>query len=257
MVASASAATAAPPPPDGDEVRRAPARGIVGRGRNAVGSAWRTAAIALVVRSQTKASRAVAPAADLWHGMAYMGIPVALALAGRNGGRVVYDARDIYVDAGNLARLPRPARAFVGRLERGWARRADRVITVNRPYAEVMASRWAVPMPLIVLNCSYRYEPGLPRPRRFHEILGLAPETSVVLYQGGFSRDRGIEQLIEAIPSVPSAVLVLLGYGSLQAELEARAADPATQGRVRILPAVPPRHLLEWVASADVVAMPI
>ena len=254
---TAAPRAAVPPPDAGEGPVRARPRGVVGRVRGLIGSAWRTAAIGLVVRSQTMASRGIVPAADLYHGMAYMGIPVALSLAGRSGGRVVYDARDIYVDAGNLARLPRPARAVIGRLERGWARKADRVITVNRPYAEVMASRWGVAFPLIVLNCSYRFEPPSPRARLLHEALGLTPGTRVVLYQGGFSRDRGIEQLIDAIPSVPSAVLVLLGYGSLQADLERRAADPALTGRVRILPAVPPGDLLAWVASADVVAMPI
>jgi glycosyltransferase involved in cell wall biosynthesis len=189
--------------------------------------------------------------------MAYMGIPIALDLGRRHHGRVVYDARDIYVDAANLARMPRTLRVLIGRAERRWARRADRVITVNRPYAEVMAHRWAVDLPLIVMNCAYRTDPPEPRPRRFHEALGLAPGVRVVLYQGGFSRDRGIEQLIAAIPSIPDAVLALLGYGVLQAELEAIAADPANGGRVRVLPAVPPTELLDWVASADVVAMPI
>lgn len=248
---------ASAPADDGEGTVRVRSGGVVGRAHGIVGSAWRTAAIGLVVRSQTKASRGTLPGADLYHGMAYMGIPVALALARRTGGRVIYDARDIYIDAGNLARLPRPARALIGRLERGWARRADRVITVNRPYAEVMAKRWAVDFPLVVLNCSYRFDPPVPRPRRIHEALDLSPQTRVVLYQGGFSRDRGIEQLMEAIPSVPSAVLVLLGYGSLQKELERRAADPASDGRIRLLAAVPPNDLLSWVASADVVAMPI
>jgi glycosyltransferase involved in cell wall biosynthesis len=148
-------------------------------------------------------------------------------------------------------------RWLVARAERGWAQRADRVITVNRPYAEVMAERWRVDLPLIVMNCSYRYVPPSPRERRFHNALGLDPETRVVVYQGGFSRDRGIEQLIAAIPDVPGATLVLLGYGTLQAELERVVADPATGGRVRILAAVPPAELLDWIASADVVAMPI
>jgi glycosyltransferase involved in cell wall biosynthesis len=189
--------------------------------------------------------------------MAYMGIPIALDLARRHGGKVVYDARDIYLDAANLAKTRGPVRALIGRAERSWARRADRVITVNRPYAEIMARRWSVPLPLIVMNCSYRTTPPASPPRRFHETLGLAPATRVVLYQGGFSPHRGIEQLFEAIPDVPGAVLVLLGYGSLKADLEARAADPEHAGRVHLLPAVPPTELLEWVASADVVAMPI
>ncbi len=43
----------------------------------------------------------------------------------------------------------------------------------------------------------------------------------------------------------------------LEAELRARAAAPDSVGRLFVLPAVPPTDLLDWVASADVVAMPI
>jgi glycosyltransferase involved in cell wall biosynthesis len=240
-----------------DDVAARPAGTSASLPRRVLSGVMRRLAIPLTIRSQMKASRVVAPTADLYHGMAYMGIPIALDLGRRHHGRVVYDARDIYVDAANLARMPRTLRVLIGRAERRWARRADRVITVNRPYAEVMAHRWAVDLPLIVMNCAYRTDPPDPRPRRFHEALGLAPGVRVVLYQGGFSRDRGIEQLIAAIPSIPDAVLALLGYGVLQAELEAIAADPANGGRVRVLPAVPPTELLDWVASADVVAMPI
>ncbi|MHB8460303.1 MAG: glycosyltransferase, partial [Candidatus Limnocylindrales bacterium] len=230
--------------------------GVVGRGRAAVRATIRIAAIVLTVRAQVRASRTVDPGADLYHGMAYMGIPVALSLGRRSGGRVVYDARDIYVVAGNLARLPGPLRWLVGRLERGWARRADRAVTVNEAYADVMTRAWGE-RPLVVMNCAYRFDPPDPPIRRFHERLGLAPETRIVLYQGGFSPDRGIEQLIAAIPDVPQAVLVLMGYGGLQAAIERAAADPAMEGRVRVLPPVPPGDLVAWVAAADVVAMPI
>ena len=240
-----------------DDAAARPAPASASLPRRVLSGVMRRLAIPLTIRSQMRASRAAGPPADLYHGMAYMGIPIALDLGRRHRGRVVYDARDIYIDAANLARMPRTLRVLIGRAERRWARRADRVITVNRPYAEVMAHRWAVDLPLIVMNCAYRTEGPEPRPRRLHEALGLTPATRVVLYQGGFSRDRGIEQLIAAIPSIPDAVLALLGYGALQAELEAIAADPATGGRVRVLRAVPPTELLGWVASADVVAMPI
>jgi glycosyltransferase involved in cell wall biosynthesis len=217
----------------------------------------RRLAVPLTIRSQVRQARAVAPAADLYHGMAYMGIPTALDLARRHRSRAVYDARDIYLDAGNLARTRGPIRWLIGRGERRSARRADRVVTVNRPYAEVMARRWEIDLPLIVMNCSYRYTLPAPPPRKLHEKLGLPAETKVVLYQGGFSRDRGIEQLFEAILDVPGAVLVLLGYGYLLDEVIQRAADPRFAGRVHVLPAVAPTELLDWVASADVVAMPI
>jgi glycosyltransferase involved in cell wall biosynthesis len=239
-----------------------PRGGVLARGRRLVAGTRRMAAIALTVRSQARGARAVAPAVDLVHGMAYMGIPVALAVAKSSGAAVVYDARDIYVDAGNLARLPGPMRAVVAARERRWARAAGRVVTVNRPYAQVMADRWDLPLPAIAMNCAYRTDPRDPPERRFHEHLGLPPGARVVLYQGGFSPGRGIEQLVAAIRDVPGAVLVLLGYGALLGEMERLAADPALVDpvlgrRVRIMPAVPPEALLGWVAAADLVAMPI
>jgi glycosyltransferase involved in cell wall biosynthesis len=189
--------------------------------------------------------------------MAFMGIPVALSVGQRDGVPVVYDARDIYLNARNMARMGRPARWFLGRLERGWATAAGRVITVNDAYADVMGSRWPVQRPLVVMNCSFRYDPPQPRERRFHDHLGLDPAEKVVLYHGGLFPWRGIEQLIEAIQNVPGATLVLMGYGILEPTLKAWEADPATNGKVRVMGAVPPDELHDWVAAADVAAMPI
>jgi len=234
---------------------RAPRGGRLGQ---LAGGFTRLAAIALTVRAQRIATRQVGVRADLVHAMAYMGIPIGLDLGRRDGAPVIYDARDIYVDASNLARLPGPARRLFRRIERGWARHAARVVTVNDAYADVMTTRFGTERPLVVLNCAYRRPADPVKPRRFHERLGLASGSRVVLYQGGFSRDRGIEELIDALPSLPpEAVLVLLGYGALQAELERLAADAAQAGRLFVLPAVPPAELLDWVASADIVAMPI
>jgi glycosyltransferase involved in cell wall biosynthesis len=227
--------------------------------RSGIAGARRLAAIALTVRSQQIATRRVAPRADLVHAMAYMGIPVGLAIGRRDRAPVIYDARDIYVDARNIARLPPFARRLFAAVERRWARRARRVMTVNRPYAEVMAERFGVPLPAIVLNASYRQPvPTTPPKALLHEQLGLAPEIRLVLYHGGLSPDRGIEQLIAALPMLPADVhLVLLGYGPLEASLRSQSTAPGLSGRLHLLPAVPPSALLDWVASADVAAMPI
>ena len=259
----------AAPPPSERSAKSAPvaARGpsFLVRMRRAVVAAPRRAALGLVhyfalpltIRAQRTASVPVAPAADVYHGMADSGVPAAIDLARRNGGIAVYDARDIYVEAASLARRRGVIRWLVDRNERAAVRAVRRVITVNRPYAEVMARRWATQEPLVVLNCAPRYEAPSPSPRRFHEVLGLAADERVILYHGKFSPHRGIEELIAAIEHVPGAVLVLLGFGELEGLIEAMAKQLAIAGRVRILPAVAPSDLLEWVASADVVAMPI
>ena len=176
--------------------------------------------------------------ADLVHAMAYMGIPSAWTSAAGT-------ARRSSTTPATSTSTPRtspacrgPARRLFARIERGWARRASRVITVNVPYAEVMAERFGVPMPLIVLNCAYRRRTPEPRPRRFHERLGLAASTRVVLYQGGFSRDRGIEQLI-ARPA--GAARRRPGPARLRpapGRARGRGRDPGLAGRLHVLPAV-------------------
>jgi glycosyltransferase involved in cell wall biosynthesis len=225
--------------------------------RRAFAALVRRLAIPLTIRSHRRRAESVAPPADLYHGMAYMGIPVALALGRRHRAPVVYDARDIYLEARNLARMRGPARWLLATAERRWAHASARVATVNQAYADVLEERLRVRPPLIVMNCSYRYTPREPRERRFHDRLGLAPDRPVVLYHGGLFPHRGIEELIEAMAAVAGADLVLMGYGALEAELPARIAASGAADRVHVLRAVPPEELHDWVAAADLVAMPI
>lgn len=211
----------------------------------------------LEIRAGTFEAIRIAPPADLVLGYHYLGIGTGLALGRRDRVPVIYDAGDIYLASTALGALPGPARAAIRQYERSAAQRADAVVTANDAYADELARRLDIPLPVVVMNCPPRTTPLAVRPRRFHEALGLAAETRVVLYHGGFTPERGIEELIAAIPSVEHAVLVLLGYGPLAPTYEAVAADPASAGRIRVMPAVDPADLLNWVASADVAAMPI
>lgn len=242
--------------PEGYRVLRFGAERTAGAGTRSVGS--RAMRRLLDLRAGRRDALRLAPRADLVVGSHYLGIGTALALGRRDGVPVVYDAGDIYLASTAILALPWPIRAAIRRYERSAARRADRVVTANDAYAAELARRLGVELPVVVMNCPPRIAlpPAAPG-RRFHERLGLAPETRVVLYHGGFTPERGIEELIAVIDRVDRAVLVLLGFGELEASLRTIAADPATGGRVRVLPAVPPAELLDWVAAADVAAMPI
>lgn len=200
---------------------------------------------------------AVAEPADIWHGMWAGSLPALDRLRARHGGATIYDSRDVYMESRNLATAPRPIRAVMSWLERRWARRVDRVITVNRSYARLLASRFGIAEPAIVMNCPAAWSPPSPPPTHIRDALGLEPGTAIVLYQGQLISDRGIEQAMDAILEVPGAVLVLLGYGDWEPRYRARAAEAPYAGRVLLLPAVDPGELVSWTASADVMVMPI
>lgn len=238
-----------------------------GRGRVLRRGPLRMLGVWLDARAQARAARSLALDAGVVHAMGFLGLPVARAVAGRAGaggagaGRraapVVYDARDIYAEARNIARLPGPLRALFRAIERRWGRSAGLVVTTNDGYAGVLAERLGR-RPLVVMNGSLPYELPAPRPRRFHETLGLPAGTSVVLSHGGLVPERGLEQLVAAVPRVAlEAVVILMGYGPLAAALEEQIAASGVGDRCHVLPAVPPGELLDWVASADVAVMPI
>jgi glycosyltransferase involved in cell wall biosynthesis len=204
-----------------------------------------------------RAVERVAEPADIWHGMWAGSLPALDRLRRRFGGRTVYDSRDVYMESRDLATAPRIVRPMMRAFERRWARRADLVITVNHPYAELLSRAFDIPVPWIVMNCPEAWTPPTPPPDRIREALGLPGSTPVVLYQGQLISDRGIEQAMDAILDVPGATLVLIGYGPLRRRLRRRSEEPPYAGRVRVVPAVHPSELVPWTASADVVVMPI
>jgi glycosyltransferase involved in cell wall biosynthesis len=109
----------------------------------------------------------------------------------------------------------------------------------------------------VLLNCPPAWRPDDQEPPvsdRIREAAGIGPGRPVILYQGGFSVDRGVEELVAAAlePALAAidAAVVFMGYGRLQGYLEKAAAGHP--GRVYVLPAVPPDQLMPWTASADV-----
>ena len=199
----------------------------------------------------------VAEPAEIWHGMWAGSLPALVRLRAKFGGRTIYDSRDVYMHARGIGTLPAPIRAGFRWFERRWARKADAVITVNQAYGEIIERTLGVKISAVVMNCPFRYDVPNPRPNLIRDALGLPASTRIVLYQGLFLTDRGIEQGMDAIVQVPDAVLVLLGFGSLQERLSVAAARPPYAGKVFLIPAVPPEDLVTWTASADVMLMAI
>jgi glycosyltransferase involved in cell wall biosynthesis len=205
----------------------------------------------------TDAVMAAAPETDVFHAQSLIVLPVVREAARRLDGRFVYDVADYHTEAARLARMPWFIREVVRRRERDWARDASGYLAVSDPVADLIVRRWGVPRPTILWNCPPAWRPDQPGPivsDRIRAATGIEPERPIVLYQGGFSVDRGVEELVAAATSTRlmelGAAVVFMGYGRLEATIaEAAAAHP---GRIYLLPAVRPDELLPWTASADI-----
>lgn len=195
---------------------------------------------------------------DLWHLHDLTALAAVLPTLGPDV-PVVYDAHELFLEAGTAARLPGVLRRLMRAYERRLVARVSAVVTVNEGLAEVLRRRYRPRRIAVVHNCPDLWDPPEPRPTLVRDATGISPEAPVILYHGSLGDHRGIEQLMEALerPGLERAHLVLLGYGERHAQYVELAGDPRWGGRVHVLDPVAPEVLLSWVASADVGGMPI
>lgn len=85
--------------------------------------------------------------------------------------------------------------------------------------------------------------------------LGIAPETPVLLCVARFVRDKGLDQVIEALPAVaaalPDVLLLLVGDGEQRGRLERLARRRGVAGRVRFTGFVPLDQLPAYFDLCD------
>ena len=182
------------------------------------------------------------------------GLPALLA-SDASGASIVYDSHEVFLESGHWAKSPTFIRRILAnRLEQPVLQRAVALIAVNPQVIEELGKRYEIPKRQVVTyNCPPAWNPE-PRGTELRAAIGVGADAQVILYHGGFSAHRGLEELLVAIrdPRLAAAHLVFLGYGPLEATLRAAAAEPALAGRVHVLKAVPPEVLDRWVSGADV-----
>jgi len=174
-------------------------------------------------------------------------LPVAAALARRLRLPLTYDAHELYPEISTLS--TREAATW-RLLERRLAPRADRTLTVCDSIADELTRRYGLTRPTVVLNCPTAASAnGAPAGARG----GGEP---LVLYQGGFAPNRGLETLVRAAHGLERGTIVLMGWGPAEEDLRALIAREGVEERVRIAAPVPPEEVVARAAEATVGVIP-
>ncbi len=101
-----------------------------------------------------------------------------------------------------------------------------------------------------------RFSPA-PQLRSFQrQQLGASDHTLLIAAAGRLVRKKGFEYLIDALATIPDALLAIAGEGSLRGELEQRARDRRVIGRVRFLGNRTQDEVSTLFAAADLIVTP-
>ena len=153
-------------------------------------------------------------------------------------------------------RKVRLKRAFDATIARGVAGGARLVVVSSEREREDAVACGVDPVRIRVRGNAF---PSPPPPSGVDPLAGVVPDGApVVLYVGRIAAEKGVEHLLEAARRVPEAHVVLAGpddrHGTMDA-VRAALVDPATHGRVHVLPPTPgPPYDLYRRASVFVLA---
>lgn len=186
---------------------------------------------------------------------------VALVLADKlkelYGLPIVWDAHEIYQElaGSNPERAQANAAIIAAKLPF-----VDYFITINDSIARYYQSNYPrMPSPHVVMNATV-LEPVPVYDGCLHEAAQLPRDQKILLFQGGFSAHRGLQQLVQASGSLPDTwTLVMMGWGALEVELRGIASDHPRAGAVPaivFLPGVPQHELQQWSAGATLGVIP-
>ncbi|GAB3091112.1 glycosyltransferase [Micromonospora schwarzwaldensis] len=89
---------------------------------------------------------------------------------------------------------------------------------------------------------------------------GVAAGTPLLVYSGAMAVQRGVDTVVEALPRLPGVHLALVvadPAATYVRQVVARAARHGVADRVHVLPYVPHRQLVAFLATADVGLIPL
>ncbi len=164
--------------------------------------------------------------------------------------KIVYDAHEYETETKNLKGF---VKKIVKVLEKTLIKYADKVITVSDSIANEYVKLYNIKKPALVLNTPpYKI---IEKKDLFREKLGIGKDKTIFLYQGGLSKGRGIEILLDTFKQLQitpitnnTPVIVFMGYGPLGKMIKEASKS---YKNIYFYPAVAPDILLDYTSSAD------
>ncbi|MDL2290059.1 glycosyltransferase [Paludibacteraceae bacterium OttesenSCG-928-F17] len=158
--------------------------------------------------------------------------------------KLIFDAHELFPEVPELANRPK--------VKQVWQRIEDRIFpevkysyTVCRSIADYYNDKYGMNMQ-VVRNIPYY------RRNRNYKLKEQFAGKKIILYQGALNVGRGLEWIIDAMPYVQNAVLVVIGDGDIAEQLKNQVQALHLEEKVIFLGRVEGSKLHEYTPSADI-----
>jgi glycosyltransferase involved in cell wall biosynthesis len=158
--------------------------------------------------------------------------------------KLVFDAHELFPEVPELTNRPK--------IKRIWEKIENRIFpklkysyTVCQSIANYYNLKYGTKMQ-IVRNAPY-YKEYMPTEKKL-----AFGQKKIILYQGALNVGRGLEWVINTMSFVENAMLVIIGDGDIQQQLEKQAKELNLSDKVVFLGKIPANELYEYTISANI-----
>lgn len=180
-------------------------------------------------------------------------LPIIDELANKNAFKLVYDSHELYTE---IHTLNKHQKKHYQKIEKRLLPSLQAVITVNESIAGELSQRYGIAKPTIVMNCPPKMISIPTASSLLADTAGLNRDQLIILYQGGYSHSRGLEQLIESMQWVNKGVLVMMGWGNVEEELKTLVRKLKLESKVKFIPPAAQHEVLLYTCGAHIGVIP-
>jgi glycosyltransferase involved in cell wall biosynthesis len=160
---------------------------------------------------------------------------------------LVYDSHEYFTGVPEIQDRPF-VKGVWKRIEKFIFPRLKNVMTVSDSIAYQYEMEYGF-KPLTIRNCSMQSLDIAPYTK---SDLGINPGQLLLIFQGaGINRDRGGEELIEAIKLTDDVSLLIIGSGDVFENLIEKTSKLNLTGRIKFISRLPWKELMRYTRSAD------
>lgn len=167
---------------------------------------------------------------------------------------LVYDSHELFNEMAGKNKIEK----WLGyKLEKILIKKIDHLIVVNEYCLNFMKNRYGHNITSTILENTQDVFDKFPQKSKknnyWRDRYKLKEEDVILIYQGGLTKQRGIEECIESLHYLSDKFkLIILGEGPLLPNLESMVKELELEERVFFHEAVPPSNILKLTAQADI-----
>lgn len=178
-------------------------------------------------------------------------LPIAIKLEKKLNSKVIYDSHELWRHSSGVNNNPKLINNMRDYYENKYIKKVNNVITVSNSIAEYLENECRIKdvtlLRNIPLNKRLKKEYNI-----FRQKFDISDEEKIILYQGGVSSGRGIENIISSLIYMDEKIkCVILGSGLLKIKLKKIVKNKNLNNRVYFHKEVPHDILYKYTNSAD------